>query len=329
MPRSLDEALDLALSFQRSRVLLTAFELDVFTAVGEEEVTSESVALRLGTDPRATDRLMNALCALGLLRKRGVLFSNTEVSGRHLVRGKPGYAAGLHHYIHLWRHWSTLTEAVRKGTSVTYRPLEERGGEEIRALIAAMHERASRRAPSVVALIDLSGVSEVLDVGGGSGAYAMAFVRARDGIRATIFDLPHVLPLTLDYIREEGLEDRVRLVEGDLIRDNLGEGYDLVFISAVVHIFSPTQNLDLMRKAARALNPGGRLVIQDFIMDEDRTSPPFGTLFALNMLVATEAGDTYTESEVRGWMEEAGFDNVRRTDTPWGTALMEGTKLRQ
>jgi hypothetical protein len=176
----------------------------------------------------------------------------------------------------------------------------------------------------VVASLDLAGVSRVLDVGGGSGAYAMEFVRAHAGIMATVFDLPKVLPLTAEYVRRAGLQDRVALVAGDYDRDDLGPGFDLVFLSAIIHSNSAVRNRDLIRKGFAALESPGQLVVQDFIVDEDRLGPPFGVLFALNMLVGTDAGDTYTESEVRQWMLEAGFDRVARRDTPFGTSLIVG-----
>jgi cyclopropane fatty-acyl-phospholipid synthase-like methyltransferase len=161
-----------------------------------------------------------------------------------------------------------------------------------------------------------------LDVGGGSGAYSIAFVRRSERIRATVFDLPQVIPLTKKYIEREGLSDRVDTIAGDYTQDHLGKGYDLVFLSQVIHSNSFDENTELMAKAASALNPGGQVVIQDFIMSEDRVSPSMGAIFALNMLVATSAGDTYTESEVRRMMAQAGLSSVKRLDTDFNTALI-------
>jgi 2-polyprenyl-3-methyl-5-hydroxy-6-metoxy-1,4-benzoquinol methylase len=166
----------------------------------------------------------------------------------------------------------------------------------------------------------------VLDVGGGSGAFAMAFVRAQAGISATIFDLPNVLSLTQKYIEQERLADKIKTVAGDYMVDELGSGFDLVFLSAIIHSNSAEENRKLIRKCAQALIPRGQVVVQDFIMDADRTSPVHGAFFALNMLVGTEAGDTYTESEVRSWMEEAELSNLIRKDTHFGTTLIMGRK---
>ncbi|MFA4915953.1 MAG: methyltransferase [Syntrophales bacterium] len=317
---------DMALAFQGSRVLLTAYELGIFTALGEMERSGEEVAKIIKTESRATDRLLNALCALGLVKKKNGRFSNTPLALRFLVKGKPDYMAGLMHYAHLWDAWSSLTQAVRKGRSVTTRPTNERGDKWLKSFIAAMHERAVRHAHAVVGMIDLSHVSQILDVGGGSGAYTMAFVQAKKGIRATVFDLPNVIPLTQKYISEAGISDKVETVIGDYNIDSFGRDFDLIFLSAIIHSNSPEQNQVLMDKIYYALNPGGQLVIQDFIMDEDRTTPPFGALFALNMLVGTEAGDTYTEREIRVWMQETGLSNIYRKDTEIGTTLIIGEK---
>lgn len=321
-----DQIMELAFSFQRSRVFLTGYELGLFSALSDREKTSEEVARAVGTEARATDRLLNALCAMGLLGKREGQFFNTTLTSRFLVKGKPEYMGGLMHIVHLWDTWNTLPQAVRKGRSVVAEHVNERGEKWLHAFIAAMHERARRNARTVVSLLDLSNVFRVLDVGGGSGAYSMAFVRAREGIMATVFDLPNVIPLTRKYIDQEQLSAKVKTAIGDYHTNDLGREFDMVFLSAIIHSNSYDENRNLIRKASKALNPGGQLVIQDFIMDEDRTSPTFGALFSLNMLVGTEAGDTYTESEVRTWMERAGLSEIRRRDTGIGTTLMIGEK---
>ena len=325
-PALTPEALgDMASGFQRSRILLTAFELGLFTALGDGSRTSEQVAETLGTDPRATDRLMNALGALGLLEKRRDTFTNTPVAAQHLVEGQGGYMAGLGHTAHLWHSWSTLTEAVREGRAAGASPIDDRGDDWLGSFIEAMHTRARSTAPELIACLDLAGVSRVLDVGGGSGVYSMAFARTGDGLTATVFDLPNVVPLTRDYLAREGLSDRIDTVVGDYTTDPLPRGYDLVFLSAIVHSNSPRANADLIGKCAAALNPGGRVVVVDFIMDDARTSPPFAALFALNMLVGTREGDTYTEAEVREWMDRAGLIDMTRRDTGFGTTIIVGS----
>jgi 2-polyprenyl-3-methyl-5-hydroxy-6-metoxy-1,4-benzoquinol methylase len=323
-----DDVMQIAIGFQRSRILLTAYELGLFSALADEEKTSADVADELGTDARATDRLMNALCVMGLLEKNEDLFSNTPSAAELLAEGKPGYMAGLMHTVHLWDTWSTLTDAVRAGGSVAMGPVNERGDKWLDAFISAMHYRGTRQAEEVVSQLDLDGVTRVLDVGGGSGAFAMAFARAREGLRATVFDLPSVIPLTVKYLEAEGYSDRVDTAVGDYHADDFGDGYDVVFLSAIIHSNSFDENRGLIKKAADALNPGGQVVVSDFIVDEDRTGPPRAAVFALNMLVATEAGDTYTESEVRDMMGQAGLTDITRKDVDFASSMMIGRKPR-
>ncbi len=325
-PLSYDGIREIAYGFQQSRILLTAFELDVFSLLGKDGLSSAEVASASGTDQRATDRLLNALCAIGLLEKDGNRFMNTVASSRFLARGRPEFMAGLMHTVHLWTTWSTLTEAVRRGRPAAIRHVDDRGQEWLTAFIAAMHARASSQAAAVVRGFDLAGVTRVLDVGGGSGAYAMAFARAKRGLRATVFDLPNVVPLTRTYVQQEGMSDSVETVTGDYLKDDLGKDYDLVFLSAIIHSNSFEENTDLIRKCAGALRPQGRVVVQDFIMEEDRVSPAAGAIFALNMLVGTEAGDTYTESEVRMMMNKAGLPKVQRKETPFGVSQIIGAR---
>ena len=315
---------EIASAYQRSRVLLTAFELSIFTTLNDQQLTSAEVAEAAGASARHVDRLMNALVALGLLEKADGRFANTPLAAAHLVKGRPGYMGGLGHTIHLWDTWGQLTAVVREGRPARRPPMNDRGDDWLRPFIAAMHWRCRQTAAEVVGALDLAGVSRVIDVGGGSGAYAMGFVRARSGVSAVVFDLPNVVPLTRAYVAEESLGAQVEAVAGDYMRDSLGEGFDLALLSMVIHSHSPDENRALLSKVAGALTPGGQVVIQDFLMAEERDGPLQPALFALNMLVGTDGGDTYTESEVRGWMREAGFGSVKRHDTTFGSSLLVG-----
>jgi predicted O-methyltransferase YrrM len=316
----------LSRGFQQSRVFLTAFELGIFTALGDGEKSSEEIAMAIAADPRAVDRLLNAVCVTGAVIKNNGKFHNSDAAAQLLVKGKPDYQAGMMHAVYLWDSWSRLTEAVRNGRLVEQSPVDKRESEWFEPFIAAMHNRAVKEAPILVGQIDLSNVEKLLDVGGGSGAYSMAFVKASDKIIATIFDLPNVVALTHKYIKEAGLDNRINAVPGDYNSDDLGNGYDMAFLSAIIHSNSPEQNITLFKKVSSALNRDGRIVVSDFIMDDDRTSPAFGAFFSLNMLVNTTCGDTYTESEIKDWMTQAGLSFVERKETR-STGLMIGRKV--
>ena len=315
---------ELAMNFQSSRVLLTAVELRLFSLIGDGGLTSADVAGRAGSHPRATDRLLNALCAMRLLVKRDGRFWNTPEARRYLDDGSPEFAAGLAHTASMWHGWSGLTDAVREGRPALRAAINERGDGWLKPFIAAMHYRAAHQAPEVAALLGLDGVGRVLDVGGGSGAFAMAFAAKAPGLVAVVFDLPNVLPLTRGYVAEAGLSSRVTTAAGDYLADPLPKGFDLVFLSAVIHSNSPEQNAALLASCAAALNPGGRVAVVDWVMDDDRVTPSVGAFFALNMLVATDRGDTFTEGEIRGWMNSAGLAPGPRIDTGSGTSIVIG-----
>ena len=321
-----EEILQLATDFQKSRILLSAFELGLFTALHGDGYTSDEVAAKIGANARATDRLLNALCSLGLVHKDKERFSNTAIGSRFLVKDANDYLSGLMHTVGLWREWSKLTETVKKGRKVANASIVDKDSDLIESFIAAMHQWNSKTAPGVVGRLDLTGVSRVLDVGGGSGVYAMAFVRANTDITATVFELPSVTSITRQYVSRAGLSNCIDVVGGNYHSDELGRGYDLAFLSNIICINSPEQNQALIDKVARSLNYGGRVVIHDFIMDEDRTGPPYAALFALRMLVATESGDTYTESEIRLWMKLAGFGDIHRMDSIGASAMIIGSK---
>lgn len=309
-------------SFQKSRMLLTAVELDIFTAVGEGGGAAE-VAGKIDADARATEMLLNALTAAGLLLKEGAIFRNGPVARRYLAAGSSDDSrASLMHSVHLWKRWDTLTECVKKGTSVTYTQMTERDDAWVEAFIAAMHKSASFRAGQVVRAVGAGDITRLLDVGGGSGAYSIAFAQANDALHAEIFDLPKVAPIAQRHIDQAGVSDRVTTRVGDLHTDKFGVGYDGVLISAIYHMNSPEENRDMTAKAFEALSPGGRIIIQDFILDPDKTSPFTGALFALNMLVATPQGSSYSVEEYSQWLGEAGFEEIRHVPLMGPTSLM-------
>ncbi len=303
-------------AFQESRVLLTAVELDLFTAVGDG-VTAETVAARLATDPRATGSLLNALVAIGALTKREGVFHNTSDTARFLVASSPECArAGLMHIVNLWETWSTLSECVRTGTAMVRPVNEARQPERTRAFIAMMHQRARGDAEQLALAAGAEGARRMLDVGGGSGAYSIAFAQANPALQADVFDLAPVVELAREYIRAAGLAERIGTRSGDMRFDELGSGYDLVLVSAICHMFGPEENQELFARCYRALAPGGRLLMRDFILDPDRTGPRQAALFALNMLVGTKAGSTYTEAEYEAWLRGSGFSRVERLKPP-------------
>lgn len=316
----------IANAFQHSKILLTAIELDLFSVIDKHMLTSNEVSQKLNTDERATDRLMNALYTMGFLRKVRGKFYNTESSSQYLVKGKPDFMGGLYHSIGLWNSWSYLTESVRKGSCVELDISKKKSVDWNEAFISAMHYRGQHQAKIICLLLNLSNVNRILDVGGGSGAFTFEFLKTSNTIDAVIFDLPSIIPITKKYVENSGYAGRIKLVEGDYLKDEFPGKFDLIFLSAIVHINSNEQNGILIKKCFDALNSGGTLIIKDYIMNSERTEPSNGAVFALNMLVNTQHGDTYTENEMREWFTSAGFSKIEKKETSFDSNLLIGIK---
>lgn len=300
-----------------ARVLHTAVRLDLFSAVGNG-ATAAGVAAARDLDPRATELLLNAMTALGLLAKAADTFTLVPAARRHLLPDGPAYLGGMIEFeAESWDLWGRLEEAVRTGRPV--RPPDMYQGDPVqtRRFILAMDSlvRARGDAAWLAENLDFSDVRRMLDVGSGPATYPVGVCRAHPAVRATVFDLPGTLAVTREIVEREGMADRIALVPGDYNADPLPSGFDLVFLSNVIHGEDEDHNRALMAKCLAALRPGGRVVIKDHILTEDRTGPAGGAVFSLLMLLSTRGRD-YAFGEVAAWLTEAGFDRPSETVLP-------------
>jgi (2Fe-2S) ferredoxin/predicted O-methyltransferase YrrM len=300
-------------AFMPSRVILTALELDVFTAL-RNGCNAGELAKRIAADPRGTEMLLNALVSLGLLQKDSSIFRNTPSAARFLAEGSRDSARQAQlHTANMWTRWSHLTGAVKSGSPAP----SVRNDESVGTFIAAMDHSARGRVRAITQALQLNGARRMLDLGGGSGAYSIAFAQASPELRSEIVDLPEVARLAQQHIAAAGLSDRIKVRPGDMLTAALpARSYDLVLLSSICHMFSPEENQALFARARAALAPGGRIAIADFIIDPGKASPRSATLFALNMLVATHGGATYSEPEYDAWLKAAGFGEVKRVRMP-------------
>lgn len=297
--------------FMKSRVILTAVELDLFSKLDGSPSTADELADRFQFHAPSLARILDCLAAFGYLAKEGRSYSNTE-KGSLLSSFYPESAAPMvNHFNSLWDAWSNLSDMAR-GEKRLEKDMEEVMDRDNReAFIGAMHAIGRGLSMEVVQSCDMSRFKLLLDVGGASGTYTMAFLRKYPAMKAVLFDLEEVIPIARKRLGLEGFLDRVTLVAGDFYRDELPPGCDLALLSAIIHQNSPRENMELFKKIFHALEPGGALLIRDHIMDESRIYPPLGAVFAINMLVNTHGGSTYTFGEVEGALKEAGFVNAR------------------
>ena len=317
--------MDLISNFQQSRIVLTACELDLFNALGNDSKTASQVSSDIQTNENATERLLDALVALNLIEKNGNLYSNNDVSLQYLVKGSANYFSNILHLNHLWNNWSKLTEVVKTGEPVA------RGGEKgdfsfLEDFVSAMHFRAKHQSVEITDLIDFSRTLKVLDLGGCSGTYSMEFSRAKPLLKCTIFDNPQVIPITKKYLENAGFSYKIDTLSGDFFKDDLGTNYDLIFVSNIIHSYSLWANVELLGRCYNALNKGGEIVIHEFILNDDKTSPTYHSIFNLNMLINTKDGQSYTETDILFMLKESWFTFEKRKNTSFGTGLIFARK---
>jgi SAM-dependent methyltransferase len=304
--------LELARAYQPACVLLAAAELDLFGALGQGSQTGAELAMALRSDPRATTVLADALTALGFLTKEGDAYSAAAGVLENLT-GTGSVLPMLRHQANCLRSWAQLAAVTRSGRPERVPSIL--GADADRdSFIEAMEVASREAAPHVVASLGSLQFEHLLDVGGGPGTWTIAFLRAFPKARATLYDLADVVPIARRHVEAAGLVKRVRFVPGDLTTDEpLPGGVDLAWVSAIVHMNSRNQNRELFRKVLAALVPGGRILIRDIVMDETHTAPPGGALFAINMLVRTENGGTFSFAETCADLDAAGFRNPTLT----------------
>lgn len=307
-----DKLMGLSAGFLKSRILITAAELGIFAKVSSSPRSVEQLCAEHGWDNRGLRILLDALTAMELLKKtEDGRYATEESASRWLSDGEDrSVLPMILHRGRMWKTWSNLTEVVKTGGNPGAMDFSERSDEDFVEFIAAMHVAGRDLAGTIAESVALSRFRRMLDVGGGSGVYLMAFLERAPHMTGTLFDLPQVAGIARDKLTQEGYIDRVEIVTGDYTRDPLPSGHDLVLLSAIIHINSRERNRALYAKVHQCLEPGGAILIRDHVMDPTRTDPPDGAIFAVNMLVATDGGGTYTFDEIREDLESVGFKDV-------------------
>ena len=305
------ELMDTVRAFQPACVISAAADLDVFSALDGQPMTAPMLAARINGQPRPTGILLDALVALELVEKERDTYAISLVVARLLSSKRPdNILSAVHHLGNCLRRWVQLPQVVQNGKPAE-RTASVRGGAADReAFIDAMNTFNVSVAPGVVAKLGNLTFQRLLDIGGASGTWTIAFLLAAPDASAILFDLPEVIPMARQRLTDADLIDRVTLVAGDYNLDEIPAGADLAWLSAVAHQNSREQNRILFAKIHTALAAGGALVIRDVVLDVSRTCPVGGALFAVNMLVGTEGGNSYTLAEYRDDLIRAGFSEV-------------------
>lgn len=318
---SVQGIVDLASAYYGSAVLFAALEADVFTALSRsgDGQTAAALASRCGADPRGLGLLLDACVAVGLLGKTGDSYSNTPAAEQALVSGSAhDLTRAIRYNRDVYPAWGRLPQLVKTG-----RPVEApeihlgEDAERTRRFALAMHGRALGIGRSVVPLLDLSGCSRLLDLAGGPGTYAALLAQANPGLSCVTVDLPAVSAVAAELIREAGLAERVECRRGDYHTDSYEPGaYDAVTVFGALHQESPEQIACILKRAFDGLRDGGRIFILDMMTDASHTQPAFSALFAVNMALTTENGWVFSDEELKGWLQAAGFEACQTLRVP-------------
>jgi len=298
-------------AYWKSLALHAGVRLDIFTVIGDARLGGAEIAQRVEGDERGVTTLLEALAALGLLDRTDSGFANSPSARTYLVRGSANYIGFMvRHHANLVPSWNRLHEAALAGGPVRSRS-SQGDATDLEDFLMGMHGNSLGTAARAAREIDLGGHSRLLDLGGGPGTWSVQFVLANPGLHATIFDLPTSKPFAERVVGAAGLTDRVSFVGGDFTEDELPGGFDVAWLSHILHGEGPAVCRAIIGKAAKALEPGGLLLVHEFILDDSRTSPVFPALFSLNMLAGTAEGRSYSRSEHTTLLSEAGARDVR------------------
>jgi SAM-dependent methyltransferase len=301
-----ESILRVASGFMAAKHLFAASELGVFEALADAPATLDALAARTGLTRRAARISADAMVALGLLERDGDLYRNGAAAAQYLAGRTPG---DLRPLLRFWDTisyptWEALAEALGSGPPRQVFDLDEAQQEIVSAGIEAILAGPAHALPEVV---DLSAHRRLLDVGGGTGSWSIAAVRRHPKLHATVFELPVTAEIARARITDAGMADRVAVVAGDAMAEDLPTGHDVFLLANLIHYWSPADNLALLRRVRAATPAGGRLLLADFWTDPTHTQPLQAALMAGEFAVHLQDGDVYSVEEVRGWLPEAGW----------------------
>jgi cyclopropane fatty-acyl-phospholipid synthase-like methyltransferase len=294
--------------YWRSSVLITAAHLDLFRWFGTQEKSARDLAAHLGGRAAGWEIFLNALCGMGLLRRRRDKFANGAFAARYLAGGGASFLLPAYDG---WTSWGGLAADLVAGKRPAIQKPFVSNRKKARRLLRSLDDDAREIAPYLTEKLPLRRSTTLLDVGGGLGTFSIVFCRRYPRLRATLVEHPRVLPLARRAITEAGMAEKVKVVGADFSRDPLPQGFDTVFVSNVLHAHGVIENRSLLLKLQRCLNSGGQLIVRDVFMSRQRTAPEWGTLFSVLLLLQTPQGRCYALDEIRAWLRQAGFSRIR------------------
>jgi len=301
---SFDELRKISGSTWPRKILAVSVELEIYSKIKKGVNTLGKIAESLSAGKKGVERLLNACVSLGLLKKEDGIYDNVPVSEKHLVKEMPEYFGDMIiMQDRSGKKWDLLGQSILNG-----KPLEgESTNFEDPIFTKAMHSNAIAPARVLSEKINLGSYKKLLDIGGGSGAYTIELTNKNPNLKAVIFELPGVCETTMEYVQELGDAERIEIKEGDFIKDKLPEGYDVVLISHIFHSYSVEECKSMIKRVYDMLPENGMLIINEFLLNKDKTGPVFSALFNVNMFLVSKQGGSYTEEEITSWLTESNF----------------------
>ena len=324
--------MELSFAYAPPLIISAAAANNVFDALENSAKTAEEVAKKTGASPRALRILMNALVGLDLLKKnRRGKYSLTPESAAFLISNKPGTHAGFFGTIapQLISRWLRLSDVVREGRPAVTVNQETEGTEFFSQLvenIIPMSYPAAQKLGDHLKVAKTKDQIRVLDLAAGSGIWGIALAQKSPRVHVSAVDWAGMIPTTKRITKKYGVRDRFNFVEGDLLQADFGNGYDIATLGHILHSEGEDRSRKLLKKTFRALKSGGVIAIAEWLVNDERTEPTHGLMFAVQMLVNTERGDTFSFNEIRSWLQDSGFKNVRKVEAPGPSPLVLATK---
>jgi ubiquinone/menaquinone biosynthesis C-methylase UbiE len=309
-----------------SSILGAAAQHGIFTALEGNPATAEEVAKKTGISSRGAQALLDGLTGLGLLTLSGGQYQNSPDASSFLVKGKSSYLGAMAEvFLQDFPTWQNLPTAAKTGLPSAQNTSEVADNPFWHALVPAIAALSFPVAQLAAGRLGIAKAGPVtwLDVGGGSGVWSAVWLGANKQAIGTQLDWPNVNKIGREFVANFGVADRFQTIDGDFHTTDFGSAkYDLAIYAHIAHMEAPTDNLAIFCKFRKALKPGGTLVVNDFVLNDDRTGHPFAMLFASQMLVVTKNGFTYRQSDYRKWLGEAGFKSVDIVPTPTPSTLV-------
>lgn len=316
MDKDLQYLSDLDWAYRSSRVLQIANKLDIFTILSRRPMSVKQLARSCSAKPALLEKLLIACCSMGLLKKVNTTYSNSELSSKYLDKGERLYQGDIiAHSASVWHTWHNLETDIYENDRV----IEDEEKKHRDFIMGMQNITLAGRGELFLKNINLSGRRKLLDVGGGPGTYSVLACKKHHNLQATIFDVPDTICITKEIIENENMEDRVGICEGNWDTDEFGSDYDVVLFSNVLHGENSKAKLKL-EKANKAMVPEGLLVIQDFLLNDDKTGPLREALF--NIMVGTYSEEKLlTEITGAGFVEAKVVVRAEEFGSSWVTAM--------